>query len=354
MRAVPRRAVLVAGLAAACTPVVQRVGTPGAGFAGPRLEADALVSFDGARLPMDVWSAEGAAPPWAVVVGLHGMNDYAAALGLAGTHFAARGVTTYAFDQRGFGRTAARGVWGGNEAMRRDLVTACALVRARHPGAVLAIIGESMGGAVAATAMASDDPPTCDRLVMASPAVWGWGAQPPLNAAALWLMAHVAPGTKLTAPDWIARRIRASDNIEELRRMGRDHQMIFATRADATYGLVQLMQEAREKIGRVRDPRRALYLYGAHDDLIPKSAAFFAAGEFERAGGRSAYYDTGYHLLTRDLRRTRVLDDVLAFIGDPASPLPSGAPPVPTRMTAQDRLDERLAAAALVRRPAAR
>ncbi len=350
----PRRAVLLSALAASCAPVVQRPSTPGAGFAGPRLEPDVLVSFDGARLPMDVWPAEGGVEPWAVVVGLHGMNDYAAALGLAGAHFAAHGVTTYAFDQRGFGRTAGRGVWGGADLMRRDLVTACALVRARHPGVVLAVVGESMGGAVAATALASSEPPDCDRLIMASPAVWGWGAQPPLNAVALWVMAHVAPGTKLTAPDWLARRIRASDNIDELRRMGRDREMIFATRADATYRLLDLMQEARERIGKVRDPQHALYLYGAHDDLIPKSAAFFAAGEFERAGGRSAYYETGYHLLTRDLHRTRVLDDVLAFIRDPAAPLPSGAPPVPTKMTAQDRIDERLAAAALARRPAAR
>ena len=354
MRTVPRRAVLLSALAASCAPVVQRPSTPGAGFAGPRLEPDALVSFDGARLPMDVWPAEGGVEPWAVVVGLHGMNDYAAALGLAGAHFAAHGVTTYAFDQRGFGRTAGRGVWGGADSMRHDLVTACALVRARHPGVVLAVVGESMGGAVAATALASSEPPDCDRLIMASPAVWGWGAQPPLNAVALWVMAHVAPGTKLTAPDWLARRIRASDNLEELHRMGRDREMIFATRADATYGLLDLMQEARERIGKIRDPQHALYLYGAHDDLIPKSAAFFAAGEFERAGGRSAYYETGYHLLTRDLHRTRVLDDVLAFIRDPAAPLPSGAPPVPTRMTAQDVKDERLAAAALARRPAAR
>ena len=339
MSGVARRTVLLSGLAsgvaAACAPVVQHPLTPAAGFGGPRLETDALVSFDGARLPMDVWPAQGAggpgAEPWGVVVGLHGMNDYAAALGLAGTYLATGGVTTYAYDQRGFGRTEGRGVWGGAESMRRDLACACALVRARHPRAVLAVLGESMGGAVAATAMASDSPPDMDRLVLASPAVWGWGALPWPNAAALWLTAHVVPGMTLTAPSWLAQRIRASDNIDELRRMGRDPEMIFATRADATYGLVGLMQEARQAMARVRAPERTVYLYGAHDDLIPKPAAFFAAAELARAGGRTAYYDTGYHLLTRDLRRTRVLDDVLALMRDPAAPLPSGAPPVPAR-----------------------
>ncbi len=327
-----RRALLTGGasaLAAACTPLVQAVGRPGPGWAGPRLEADALVSFDGTRLPLSTWPAASRTEPWAVVVGLHGMNDYGAAFGLAGTHWAQAGVTTYAFDQRGFGRSPNRGVWGGESAMADDLRTACALVRARHPGVLLAVVGESMGGAVAIAAASSDRPPDCDRLVLDSPAVWGWGAQPPLNAAALWLMAHVAPGRTLTAPAWLARRIRASDNQDELHRMGRDHAMIFSTRADATYGLVNLMQTARERVGRVAAPGRALYLYGAHDDLIPKTAAFPAAAALARAGGRTAYYETGYHLLTRDLQRARVLDDVLAFIRDPVAPLPSGAPAVP-------------------------
>ena len=92
------------------------------------------------------------------------------------------------------------------------------------------------------------------------------------------------------------------------------------------------MQEARQRIGRVRAPQETLYLYGAHDDLIPKPAAFFAAAALARAGGRTAYYDTGHHLLTRDLHRARVLDDVLAFLRDPAAALPSGAPRAPTRV----------------------
>lgn len=240
-------------------------------------------------------------------------------------------MATYAYDQRGFGRGADRGVWGGEALMADDLRCACALVRARHPGAVLAVVGESMGGAVAVAA--STEPgrpaPDCDRLVLSSPAVWGWGAQDPLSSAALWALAHLAPGRQLVAPDWLARRIHASDNLDELRAMGRDPHMIFRTRVDATYGLVNLMQAARERIGRLPHPQRALYLYGAHDDLIPKAAAFFAADRLRAAGGRTAYYPDGRHLLTRDLGRARVIGDVLAFLRDPAAPLPSAPPLIP-------------------------
>jgi len=315
---------------AACQPLIQRVGAPGLGFNGPRLEPDALVSSDGTRLPLQVWPAvdsSGAETrPWAVIIGLHGMNDYSGGFQLPASYWAAKGVTTYAYDQRGFGRTSDRGVWGGEALMVEDLRVTTALVRARHPGATIAVVGESMGGAVAISAFASDTPPAADRVVLASPAVWGWREQGPPASAALWLVAHLDPAYRLEAPNWLARRIFASDNLDELRRMGRDRNMIFATRVDTVYGLVGLMEQAQDKIGRVRTPM--LYQYGAHDEIIPKPAAFRAVRKL-RPKDRSAYYATGWHLLLRDKGRQRVLDDILAYIRNPNGPLPSGAPAIP-------------------------
>ena len=116
----------------ACAPMVQQAATPPVGFSGPSLGADAFVSFDGARLPLTTWKAEGG-EPWAVIIGLHGMNDYSQAFWMAGAWWAKRGVTTYAYDQRGFGRAPGRGVWAGERLMAEDLRTICALVRKRHP-----------------------------------------------------------------------------------------------------------------------------------------------------------------------------------------------------------------------------
>jgi alpha-beta hydrolase superfamily lysophospholipase len=329
------------GLGLACRPEVQTPGAPPLGFAGPSFSRDGagagvFVSFDGTRLPMQMWPAVGKdgepvepirpVEPWAVIVALHGMNDYAEAFLLPAPCWAAHGITTYAYDQRGFGRSPGRGVWGGTDLMAQDLRTAVALARAAHPGAAIAVVGESMGGAVAIAAFASDNPPAAERLVLASPAVWGWDAQPLTYRAALWLTAHIAPGSRVEAPDWLVRHIRASDNIEELQRMGRDRNMIFRTRADTLYGLVSLMQQARVEIGRVHAP--VLFQYGAHDQIVPKAAAVYAASHLKPTD-RSAYYADGHHLLTRDLGRRRVLDDIVAFIRNPAAPLPSGAPPIP-------------------------
>jgi len=306
----------------ACAPVLQQAGRPDAGFAGPRLEDHAFISFDGARLGLTRWDAEGPAPPWAVIVGVHGMDDYANAFHLAAPWWAARGVTTYAFDQRGFGRSPGRGIWAPDALRTEDLRTLVALARERHPGALVAVVGESLGGAVAIEAFASARPPDADRLILAAPAVWGWSTQPLPYRVLLWLAAHLAPGKVFTPPDWLTDHVSASDNRAELIAMGRDPLMIWGARTDALYGLVNTMQNAAQSLSRLRTP--TLYLYGAHDQIIPRAATRRAVRRLPR-NGRTAYYPDGWHLLLRDRQAPRVWGDILAFIRDPAAPPPSGA-----------------------------
>jgi alpha-beta hydrolase superfamily lysophospholipase len=323
-----KRAALSVGLAlalAACAPTLQQAERPGAGFSGPRLEAEDFVSFDGARLAITRWDARGG-PPKAVIIGVHGMNDYANAFHLAAPAWAEAGVTTIAYDQRGFGRSPGRGLWAPDTLKAEDLRTLTALARRAFPGAVIAVAGESLGGAVAIEAFASDRPPDADRLVLLSPAVWGWSSQPLTYRGALWLADHLAPGWVVNAPGWVTRNIYATDNLDELRAMGRDTLMLFGARADALYGLVDTMQRAAHETGGLRAP--TLYLYGAHDEIIPKGAAFAAVARLP-GGTRTAYYRDGWHLLLRDRQAARVWADVAAFVLDPRAPLPSGAPAIP-------------------------
>ena len=319
--------VLAAGLMlAACTPLmVQQAGKPPLGFSGPRIEASDIVSFDGAKLGLSEWDAAG--EPWAVIVGVHGMNDYANAFHMAAPWWAEQGVTTIAYDQRGFGRSPNRGIWAGDDLMTEDLRTVCALVRRKYPHAILAVAGESLGGAVAAEAFASERPPTADRLLLLSPAVWGWRDQPLPNKTLLWFAANFTGPKIYTPPRWLTSRVMPSDNRDELIAMGKDPLMIWGARSDTLYGLVSTMDRAADDIGKAEAP--TLYLYGAHDQIIPKSAAFRAASRLKPTD-RSAFYARGYHLMLRDKEGPLVWKDILAFIRDPEAPLPSGAPKIPT------------------------
>jgi acylglycerol lipase len=60
---------------------------------------------------------------------------------------------TYAFDQKGFGKTSTRGYWSGNKAYLDDLKTAIKFISVRHSEIPLFMSDESMGGAVALTAI---------------------------------------------------------------------------------------------------------------------------------------------------------------------------------------------------------
>ena len=313
---------VVAALVAGCAPTLQKAARPEAGFTGPRLEPHAFVSFDGTRLGLTRWDASGGAQPWAVIIGVHGMNDYANAFHMAAPWWAEHGVTTLAYDQRGFGRSPDRGIWAPDHLLTEDLRTIVALARARWPHALIAVAAESLGGAVAIEAFTSDRPPAADRLILLAPAVWGWKEQPFTYRAALWLAARLAPGKVFTPPSWVTEKIWASDNHEELYAMGRDPLMIWGARSDTLFGLVDTMQQAQDDTPRLGGVP-TLWMYGAHDEIIPKPATDAAV---RRLPGdvRTAYYPDGWHLLLRDLHAELVWNDTLAFIRDPSGALPSG------------------------------
>ena len=332
MSLLPGRRAVLAGLAggglSACAPLVLKPLAPPATFSGPHFEADALVSFDGARLPLSRWGPDGV--PSAVVVAVHGINDYAMAFEGDGQAFAAAGIATYAYDQRGFGRGANRGLWAGERLLTADLKACVAAARQAHPGKPVFVLGHSMGGAVAISAFASPDSPQADGVILAAPAVWGWSAQPLANRLALWLGAHLHPGAHLDPPAWLVRSHLASDNMAMLRKMGRDRNMLFTTRIDVVYGLVGLMQSALDKVGRVRVP--VLYLCGAHDNLVPRDATLRAVRALKPTD-TSRYYAEGWHLLMRDLKGELVRRDMVAWLRDPASAPPSGAPTILAALT---------------------
>ncbi len=288
-------------------------------------EANRFVSFDGAALGLSVWPAAG--EPDIVVVGVHGMNDYGNAFHMAAPWWAARGVTTYAYDQRGFGRSPHRGRWPEEELMRSDLRAAVQAARARHPDAVLAVVGISMGGAVVMSAFGSDDPPEgVDRVILSGPGLRGWGALPALYRASLWASARVRPGWVVRPPRRVARTIRATDNDAVLRLNWEDPLFLKTNRIDQVYGVVSLMERAHERAGDL--PPNTFLLYGAKDEVIPPAGMARTATELP-SHVRTAFYENGYHMLMRDLQAEVVWADQLAFMRDPNGELPSGSPPLP-------------------------
>lgn len=298
-------------LSACATPVVQ---SSGAAVGVPRLETARVIAADGAVLPLSAWRPAGACR--AVVLALHGFNDYRRAFGEVGPFLAERGFATYAYDQRGFGAAPRPGIWAGSEQLADDAAMVASLLRRRHPECPLYLLGESMGGAVALSALA--DAAVADGALLVAPAVWGRSVMNPLQRGALWLAAHTRPAMRLSGH---GLGIVASDNAAMLRALHEDPLVLKETRADALWGLSSLMDRALAAAPRIDVP--VLVLYGAHDEVIPRrpTCRFLAA---IANGARFALYPDGYHMLTRDLGAGVVLEDMATWLAGPGAPLPSG------------------------------
>lgn len=309
LRSRTRRVSWVLGLCmlalSACAP---RIAPGGSTAQAPALTEDHFRAADGTRLPLRVWPAADASPR-AVILALHGFNDYSKSFESPAAAWNDAGITVYAYDQRGFGEAPHRGLWGGVDALTGDLATASRLLRRRHPETPLYLLGESMGGAVILAAYAGGEPPDADGVILSAPAVWSRDHMPGYQRAALWLGAHTLPWMRLTGR---GLKIQPSDNLEMLRDLGRDPLVIKATRIDSLWGLTNLMDTALAAAPRL--DTRALILFGKTEDLIPEPAQQALIAALPRNGlWRYREYETGYHMLLRDLNARIVLSDVAAW-----------------------------------------
>jgi len=294
------------------------------GTVTPHLTDTAYVAVDGAQLPLKSWLPDGDVK--AVVLAVHGINDYSHAFEMPAKIWAQDGIATYAYDQRGFGGAPLRGRWVGTYQLDSDVAMVARLLRGKYPHVPLYLLGESMGGAVAitaATGWAGAQRPDIDGLILVAPAVWGEQTMNIFYRTALWVADHVAPRWQLSGS---GLHILPSDNIPMLREFSRDPLVIKETRVDTIRGLVQLMSEALEAAPQLK--QRTLLLYGAHDELVPADPVkqFVNALPRRSAGeDKIAYYGAGYHMLLRDLEGAKVAADVEDWIFHPDAPLPSGA-----------------------------
>jgi alpha-beta hydrolase superfamily lysophospholipase len=322
--------------AAGCSPLAAE-DAPGTQFAAiqpvpaaprPTLSDTTLTTTDGETLPIRHWLPAGplTSQPRAVILALHGFNDYSNAFDAPAKIWAANGIATYAYDQRGFGGAPGRTLWPGSAALATDAVTAATLLRAKYPHTPLYLLGESMGGAVAilaATGATGIRPAAVDGVILSAPAVWTRESMEFLPRMALWAGVRMFPGAVFTGE---SLHILASDNIPMLIALGKDPMVIKGARVDTMYGLVDLMDRTIEAAPQLTAP--TLLMYGAHDAVIPVDPvrAFVAALPSDATRhDRLAYYQNGYHMLLRDLEGKKVSDDVATWVLNRGAVLPSRA-----------------------------
>jgi acylglycerol lipase len=275
----------------------------------------AVPEAERAATPVTAWPPSG--PPRAVIVALHGFNDYRASFDEFGRYAAQHGILVEAYDQPGFGARPDRGRWPGTPALVAALDEAILDARRRNPAVPLFVLGESMGAAVAMVALSRPEAPAVSGLILAAPAVWNGNNLPSAYRTTLRVLAAVLPPLRVSA-----RKLnrRASDNLEMLLALGRDPLYLRQTRIDGIAGLVELMIQAQGRAPTLRLPM--LVLLGARDQIVPPQSSDRFVATLDPANCSVVTYLDGWHLLLRDFQRQRVFTDIDAWVA--GQPLPSG------------------------------
>lgn len=297
-------------LNACSTPLVQPKNSV---RALPELKPNAFITSDGYRLPF-LKQSHRPKKPRALVVALHGFNDYSLAFEAMCNYMNKQNIACIAYDQRGFGATEHRGIWPGEGVLESDLLELVETLETTYPKTPIYLVGESMGGAVIISALATTplaENKSVSGAALLAPAVWARDTQPWYQRWALALAVRIAPSWKPTGE---SLEIMATDNIEALRAMGRDELVIKKTRIDTVYGLTNLMDKALELSPNLTIP--TLILYGEKDEVIPREPTCRMLGNLSDSHRNYTFrlYTQGYHMLTRDLQSTNVFDDINRWI----------------------------------------
>jgi len=303
-------------LSSACSPVIYK---PGPSVQQPLLSDNTYHTADGAQLPVHQWLPDNEIK--AVIIALHGFNDYGQFFDEAGEFLAGKNIVSYAYDQRGFGGSERPGFWAGVDAYLNDLQMFVELIQEKHPGLPVYLLGESMGGAVVVAASTRSQFPKVAGLILSAPAVWGRSEMPWYQRWLLAISAHIVPQMHVTGN---GLHITPSDNIDMLRDLWEDPLVIKETRIDAVYGLANLMDEALQSSANVSVP--TFLLYGERDEIIPSNAVTKMLESIQsREIVTVALYEKGYHMLLRDLEAKTVWTDIASWVFNPEQRLPSGA-----------------------------
>jgi alpha-beta hydrolase superfamily lysophospholipase len=263
--------------------------------------------WHGVRLYYQAWL-----PPTgrrrAVVVNLHGLGDHSGLYPNLARHFPARGITLYAYDMRGNGRSPGqRAYLRAWHEYRGDLHAFLDRVREWEGDVPLFVLGNSLGGLVVLE-HALHHPEGLAGVIAAAPPLGQVGVPPVLMALGR-VLSRILP--------------RFSLNVGmDLTGLARDPAVVEAVLADPFFhrrGTARLSTEVTTAIARVQEGASRLslpllILHGSDDRMVPPegSRRFFARVRYPDREFRE--YPGAYHCLFADFDHGEVLRDLEQWI----------------------------------------
>jgi alpha-beta hydrolase superfamily lysophospholipase len=262
---------------------------------------------DGTELRAYEWPAEGT--PRAHLLLVHGIAEHAGRYRHVATQLASAGITTHAFDQRGFGKSGGHRAYVDRWSQYHDDVEdRLADVRSAAGGLPVILYGHSMGGLTALGYALADPPrPLPDLLVLSAPAIDAVVAN--WKRALADILGATVPRFAI-ANTFRAGALSSDPAVEAAYRADPLAVHRTTTRLGASLFREQVRVKAALK-GGARLPVTTYVLHGADDPIVPEWASRSLDG---RANVTRRVYQGLHHETHNEPTGAAVIDETIAWI----------------------------------------
>jgi alpha-beta hydrolase superfamily lysophospholipase len=272
------------------------------------MELGVVRAPDGLELRTYVWPAVTTARAHLLIV--HGIAEHAGRYPHVGTQLAKAGITTHAYDQRGFGASGGHRAYVDRWSQYHDDVeTLLFEVRSAAAGLPVVLYGHSMGGLIAlGYTLADPARPLPDLLVLSAPAI---DAEVPAWKRRL---ADILGGTvpRFAIANTFPKGGLSSDPAVEVAYLA-DPLAVHRTTARLGVSLFREQDRVQRALaGGGSLPVATYVLHGADDPIVPETASRSLDG---RPNVTRRLYAGLHHETHNEPSGAAVIDDTIAWIG---------------------------------------
>jgi alpha-beta hydrolase superfamily lysophospholipase len=290
--------------------------------------SDTTFAGRGVSLYAQSWRPDGDVK--AVVVIHHGLYDHGARYAAFAERLVHDGYAVWAMDMRGHGRSS-------GEQMRADRIddylddldAFMRLVREREPGKPIYLFAHSLGGLIAALYAVERQPPIAG-LALSGPGI-AFDA-PPIQAAAIRMIAAIAPGAPILALD----RGSFSSNPAMPAQMAAD-PLLYQHAGEARTARAAIDGAARVWAAPERIAMPLLVVAGSADKLVAPSGGRDLVAHAGTKDASFILYDGFNHDLMHEPDAARVMADIQTWLDAHVAGHPATPPALTTQRLTGDR-----------------
>jgi alpha-beta hydrolase superfamily lysophospholipase len=256
------------------------------------------------------YHAETPESPKAILIIVHGLSEHGGRYLKLQKELAAEGFASWAYDQRGFGRSTGERTYVTHyNLFLQDLKKVISVAKEAYPGLPVYLIGHSLGGLVVATFCIKNSN-DANGAVLSAPAYAFFPLPRAIHAMAV-LLNYLCPKRLIRYPS-------SGDRLSHDPEIGRSFRQDPLIQSAGTPRFYHEFRKMNEQLRQHADwiTLPTLILQGTDDTTVVPEGASTLYNQIGSKEKRLIFYDGFYHECFNEIGRERVVSDMIGWLNE--------------------------------------